>query len=296
MIIILGGGYYSYTKGWLDGPIRGFLGTQQEDTGLISATEPPASQAQTQQAKQFPDSSPGTVTQLEAFQGRLNNQESSLRNLQAIIEDIADKVARQSGDVSAPASNTDFMKLRLEIIDLRLRLTGNTLDAMRSLESMEFETDPESIIGITIRENRQRLAQIPARNHLLGLFDRLEDQAARKVADVERRLLELEAENQKASTDGGLLNALFKVKKTDRALLLESGLSQDLLSEIPEARNALLLDRDTYLAALEEIQDAASALSSQVPSLETTEIARLLAELREAGYPAYHLELIGEEG
>lgn len=289
VFIVIGGGGYSYTQGWLDKPLALLVGQTQtpaaSPTATAEATTAPAVVATTENEAHL-------IAQLEAMQARLNSQEGTARNLQAIIEDLAEQVVRQSGDQPLPATAMDLTEMKLEIIDLRLRLTGDTLAAMRSLEQMEMETDPESSIGLAIIENRQRLSQIPTRDQVIAIIDQLKVHAQGNVEDVDRRLMELEAENNQASMEGGILNALFKVKKTDKALLLENSLAHDLHASIEPAKTALLLgDRASYLAALAEIQQAADVLRNHNSSLGTSEMAKLLSDLAAIGFPMAYLDL-----
>ena len=287
---MIGGGGYSYSQGWLDKPLALILGRQE--AGKASPTlvdsadktpirQPPAATARTDSEH---------VAQIEALQSRLSSQESTTRNLQSIIEDLASQVVRQQGGRVVQNNEETINDMRFEIIDLKLRLTGDTLAAMSALEEIEKNVDPESIRGKSIINNRQRLSQIPTRDQVLVLIDRLEATVSETEADIDRRISDLSKENEKTNLDSGILNALFKVKRTDASLLLESQLTSELAATIQPLRLSLLLNaHDSYLASMAVVQRAADALRDHKPSLGTSEIANVLFELSTVGFPAAFL-------
>ncbi len=294
LIIVIGGGGYSYSQGWLDRPIEAFLGARQAPTAPATVTAGEDPQPAAVPAAAAGGSNEAIVSQFQAQQARLASLENTSRNMQSVIEEIAAQVVRQTGGAPGPsAQQADIVSLRLEVIDLRLRLTGDTYAAIGALQELQQEgLDPESTAGIAVAGNLERLTAIPPRSQLVDLIDRLDSQAGSALADVDRRLGELAAENQKASLEGGILNALFKVRKTDPGLVRERELALELASEVPPARNALLLGAEgAYVDSLARIQGSADALRNHNPTLQTTEIAEILTELTRHGFPRTHLEL-----
>lgn len=299
LAIIAGGGGYSYSQGWLDRPIEAFLGARQAPAAPATVTTGESTPAAASPAPAAAGgSNEAMVSQFEALQSRLASQESTSRNMQSVIEEIAAQVVRQTGGAPGPsAQQSDIVDLRLEVIDLRLRLTGDTYAAIGALQELQQEgLDPESTAGTAVARNLERLTAIPPRSQVVDLIDRLDAQAGSALADVDRRLGELAAENQKASLDGGILNALFKVRKTDPGLVRERELALALAAEVPPARNALLLGAEgAYADSLARIQGAADALRNHNPTLQTTEIAEILTELTRHGYPRTHLDLTQQQ-
>lgn len=287
---LIGGGGYTYYQGWLDKPLA-LLASQQENNktadGLATTGTVPAPTSNPPIAPNTAtsDSTRGLLTQLEAMQSRMLKMENEVRNLQAISENIADQVVRREGGGLA----TSTYKLELGLIDLRLRVSGDTKVAITELDELGTRTANDSPYLPLIESNRKRLNGIPPRNDILLLFTEVET-GVNDTQEVVQQQLDTFTTSQR--DEASLLNTLFSVRKENPALLRELELAKQVAITIPTARAALQQgNSDTYLLALDKLLLAADTLREYRATSHTSTIARALAQLTSIGFPENRLFL-----
>ena len=298
LLIIAGGGYYSYQQGWLDEP----LGLANKAGGQQEQQQAPVAQAPAPATQQTEPPAPITIasaddllTQLNAMQSRISTLEGTSRSLQAISEDLAEQVVRTTGGVT-PASPDAISELKFDIIDLRLRASGDTQAAIAELEALRATVADDSALGVAINQNVSRLASIPTRSQVQLMISELNSHIGGSMAEIEGRMQALEDENRQAGAEGGILRALFKVQKKDAALEREHALALDLAAAAELVRPALNAGSEDYFAALAGVQSASDSLRDHNTTLHTTEIARALGSLTSVGYPSAYLTLPSSGG
>ena len=296
LLVLLSGGGYSYTQGWLDRPLAWLEEQQNRPLPLPTSADGSPSQQRVEQApaqSQTPASNndlADVVTNLEVLQSRFISLENTTRRLQGISEEHAAQLVRQTGGAIA-YDNSNLVNLRLEIIDLRLRLTGDTLAAARELESLETQVERDTQLQQVILANRQRLSQIQTRARVLARLDELANLITQAQTDITTRLQAAESATS-SFNDSNLLNSLFQVRKEDLQLRLELDLAVTLATTVEPVKTALLLGQnDDYLASLTAVQRAVDALAGHKATVHTTQIAQLMNELVAIGFPATYLIL-----
>lgn len=288
-IILLGFIGYTYHQGYLDKPLEMLTGTK-----VAQVAEPTTAQA---------DAAPlapavirsssnadfaGVLTQLEAVQSRLIKIENENLNLQAISENLADQLSRQNGG-EVSISSEEISRLELDVIDLRLQVSGDTHAAIRDLERLTGVLSADSKLQPIIATNLARLGQIPTRTQLLELFFELDTNINAARQDVNSRLQTI---NTEQAVDASVFETLFSVRRDDSQLQAELVMIEALSTTVAPARAALLQSvSGNYLERLNDIRAAADKLSSSYATLHTTAVARTLTQLTNFGFPESKLIL-----
>lgn len=297
---------YSYQQGWLDKPLAALTGTQVATPAEpevepaatpdkappveVATKAPPTPPAPTPQPLPPANDLRGVITQLEAIQSRLIKLENETYNLQVINENLAEQVDRQTGG-TATSSYTplEVSRIELSIIDLHLRITGDTHAAIRSLEELAARLDDESTLQPVISENRSRLTEVPTRSQLLELFAQLDNTIGSATADARGRLNQIQ--NQEA-VDAGVFETIFSVKHDDSELLAEVALIDAVSATVEPARTALIQGTAAnYEQRLLGIRAATDQLSSSFASVHSTAISQVLSRLINFGFPQNYLVL-----
>lgn len=299
IILILAAGGSAYYLGYLDKPLAelGLVAPNAPDatdaTQVLqeAATPSPVAPAVASPAPLVapPSSNSESMTiQLAALQRRISSLEKSNRDLLAITESHADQLVRQ-GPGGGGGSPFDLVPLQLELIDLRLRLSGDTIVAEQELGVLATTIDESSQLGQLIKQNRQKLLGLPPRILLMTRIDELAELVATSRLAVLQDIAD--ARNADELKDNWLA-ALFNVKRDDEELLTQLNLIDELAAAIVQVKpNLLLRDAQGYVDALAAVQTAADRLRDHSKSLDSTSIARILAELVATGFPDARLEL-----
>ena len=292
IVVLLAAGAGAYYLGYLDKPLADLgLTPSKVDEQQASPPAPAETQAQPAAVPLVARSDVDSLaTHIEALQSRINKLEISNRDLLAITENHADQIVRQ-GSGEGGSSAADLVPLQLEIIDLRLRVTGDTIVAEQMLGELAAGIDESSQMGQQIKTNRQRLLGLPPRNLLLERIDELTSLVDESRVDVLQRIAVSQSTADR-ELEGNWLAELFNVQHSDARLEGELRLVEELGSAVAKAKPALLLSDDSgYTKTLAEVQVASDRLRDHAKGLNTTNIAQVLAELTATGFPDTHLVL-----
>ncbi|MBF2735000.1 MAG: hypothetical protein ISN26_02770, partial [Betaproteobacteria bacterium AqS2] len=227
------------------------------------------------------------INELEAAQSRIRALERDTRSLLGIVEDLGSEVREGGGGGTSPQQ---LRALRLELIDLRLRLDGDTFAASAALEQLGLLAGKGTQLGLLIDANRLRLASILPRAQLLEMADGLIRQA-RAARDGARAAAA--AYGSGAGGGESLLGQLFTVRRSSPALEEAHARHDELLAAATGLRTRLLLqDEQGYLEDLATIQRLLRELrAAAAGTVELAAMAKAAGDLAAAGYPAYRLQL-----
>lgn len=300
LVVVLG---YAYQQGMLDPTIDRFLGERIQGAASGEAKEPdsPDSAAEqpesagTADALSSPEDLDGIITQLEAVQSRLIRLENVSTSLQTISEQLAQQIDRQSGDQAdgeASASADDIGELEFEIIDLRLRLTGDSHAALRDLDALAERVGENSRLEPLISANRARLVGMPQRSQIISVYQQLDLALDTARAEAQQELAQLSS-NQ--SVDAGFFSRVFSIRADDSEQREKLARIDAISAAIGPARTALLQGSGDYLLLLGHLREAADQLRVRFASVHSAQIAKLITELSDLGHPDSRL-LLDSEG
>ena len=232
----------------------------------------------------------GMLSQLEAMHSRIIRMENQISNLQSISEQQANQIDRQFGHVPTDIPTEQLQAIELSLIDLRLRITGDTHAAIRELNQLANRLGDDSDLINQINLNKSRLGNIPTRTHLFELFTQLDHSIRDARIEVEKEINALS--NTQQADESSILDSLFTVRADDTQLQEELRLIGQVALTIEPTRLALVQGvENEYLERIGDIKTAADRLSSSFASVYTTQMAKALSMLTNFGFPQTYLIL-----
>ncbi|MCY4325424.1 MAG: hypothetical protein OXC81_05320 [Betaproteobacteria bacterium] len=310
LVALAAGGWWAYSSGRLNDYLPSFLHRLPEtapvpadfatafsqpeipETGTIdSAAE--LSSALPPLAASEPTADEDTADvfrQMEALDTRLSGTEQNLRQMSELLESVATEVAGSPGGSGGFAPLLDVVRIKIELIDMRLRLSGDAAAADSELEQLAKNVAPGTSVAELISDNRRRLAGIPSRS---SIFDRLEQIQRDAQAAIDNALRAAQAADSDAATaSDGLLGRLFKISDATPARPASVMPAESIAAAAAECIRALAQgQRDAYLEELNKLEIEAAALNDNSPSAYSLSLAKSIAELINIGYPSYSLQL-----
>ena len=306
IVATAGGAWWAYSSGRLNDYLPSFLDRQPEtgipaaghvdaETGLPPAVsvppaaglpeEPPAAGEQRNGADYAAD----VFRQMETLDTRLSGTEQNLRQMSELLESVATEVAGNPGGGGGFAPLLDVVRIKIELVDMRLRLSGDAARADSELEQLAENVAPGTSLAGLISDNRRRLAGIPSRS---SIFDRLEQIQRDAKAVIDSAMSARQAGDDNGQQDDSLLGRLFKISDatpTRPAVVMPA----ESIAAAAEACIRALAQgqRDAYLEALNLLEIESAALNDNSPSAYSLSLAKSIAELINIGYPSYSLQL-----
>lgn len=232
----------------------------------------------------------GYAVQLDALSSRITLLERAMRKQQRLSGQLAEDVARLPAATEgngSPYRDPELALLRLDMIDLHLRLSGDSGRADAELGRLVAETSANELPDTQINRNRARLAALPPRDELLDKLANIAELAKEVARDAQKRI------NKQPVLFDNLLAGIMEVRKvTPQAGLDNIDAAQRAAHHAAAAASALALGSDeTYSRHLAALRDAVNELSDTQTGLRTLAIAKLVAQLTTAGDPKYRLLL-----
>ena len=229
------------------------------------------------------------MSQNQAHDVLLRDLDNRIRNVFSIVENLEAVVDRQSGGISGGVAQVELIPIQLKIIDLQLRLTGDTIAANHDLELLLpgiGGSELEEIINL----NRQRLARITPRNQIIGIIYELQFSTQEFIEVVETKI----AADDVQASEGilRLLNNIVKVKRINLKLKTKLNLLYQLSDEIINLEPHLVLNnQNAYEQSIEIIQQLADQIRSEEQDANITNILNIISELKSTGFPENYLDL-----
>lgn len=287
VLAAVAGGFYAYVQGDLDPAIDYFFGAEPAPAAAAEPAAPAPAPAPPPAAPAANGTAEAAlIAELEAAQRRILALERDTRSLLGIVEDLGSEARQDGGGGTSPQQ---LLALRLELIDLRLRLDGDTFVASAALEQLGLLAGKNTQLGLLIDGNRLRLASVRPRAQLLDMADGLVRQA-RQARDGARAAAA--AYGSGAAPDQSLLGQLFTVRRSSPVLEESLARHGELLAAAADLRTRLLLqDEQGYLETLAAIQRLLRELRAAAGTVELAAMAKAASDLAAAGYPAYRLQL-----
>ena len=304
IVAAAGGTWWAYTSGRLNDYLPSFLDRQPEAgpaefEARSGRPEIPAAPAEL--ASELPAQPAGesradseqaaadVFRQMEALDTRLSGTEQNLRQMSELLESVATEVAGNPGGSGGFAPLLDVVRIKIELIDMRLRLSGDAARADSELEQLAENVAPGTSLAELISDNRRRLAGIPSRS---SIFDRLEQIQRDAQAVIDNAMDTQQAGGEAGPQDDGLLGRLFKISDATPTRPAAVMPAESIATAAGSCIRALAQgQRDAYLEALNLLEIESAALNDNSPSAYSLSLAKSIAELINIGYPSYSLQL-----
>ena len=284
LVAVAAGLYFAYIFGQSNGLLASLSLNrlapinQDQQTGAPDAS-PPTSTIRLP-ASAVPDLS-GTADQITGLNARLNALAQAVKDLQSSHGQLLEKIERMVSGTFKSAEAPDLSLIRIDLIDLRLRLSGDPQQAEFELEKLTAKASPNSNVLTAINSNRVRLAGLPARADLQRKLEKIAI-----LASEEKRSITNEEENVVANWLGGII----KVKTGRTATQMQEETATTIAQHAAAAHQMLALGRrDEYLSLIAKLRDQTDLLAVALTNVKRVTISRLMAELTEIGYPEYRL-------
>ena len=308
LVAVAAGTWWAYSSGRLNDYLPSFLDRQPEsvpdliDSIPESAAVPDVPSAAPAPESERPeiagdgsrqDSSSATAAdafrQMEALDARLSGTEQNLRQMSELLESVATEVAGNPGGGGGFAPLLDVVRIKVELIDMRLRLSGDAARADSELEQLAKNVAPGTSLAKLISDNRRRLAGIPSRS---SIFERLEQIRRDAQTLIENAIAARQGGAEAAVPDDSLLGRLFKISDATPVRPPEAMPAESIVAAAGSCIRALAQNRrDAYLEALNLLEIESAALNDTAPSAYSLSLAKAIAELINIGYPSYSLQL-----
>ncbi len=300
VLALAGGSWWAYEAGQLD---RYLPSSMQSDPAADAAdqqagsatAQPPDAISLNQPlpaAAQAPAVDDGLFLQVEALDARISTNERNLLQYSSVLERIADEIAATppGGGEESGASLLAIARLQVELVDVRLRLSGNTVEADAELAALAATIEPSTVLAEQIAANRQQLAQVPSRAQMLSMISDVRNAAGAVADHASAAAAASAAEINQAP---GLIGKLFKVTDTQPAAEPpEIALARQAGAAANECARALALGlRQDYLDALSRMSGLAGMIREMAPTALTLQLSAAVAELARFSYPNYALQL-----
>ena len=219
------------------------------------------------------------VDNVGALEERLAKLEEASSRMESIIEQIGREVGRIQG-VSEQTSSIPLYLLRINLADMRLRLTGSPQLVLQELrEVLTFIPEEQSNLRASLQAEIGRLEGTPSKEDLTRTLDELAEA-------LEGPLIQ----NQEDLPREGVLGAFFELVDARHAAPPELEYLENARAAAREARTlALIGDERNYLLRLEAIEKNVVRFRDKYDPSLLGDIESALDSLLEDGLPDYSL-------
>ncbi len=220
------------------------------------------------------------IDSMGAMEERISNLESATSQIEDIIEQLGQEVGSVQG-ISDTHSSIPLYSLRINLADIRLRISGNpelVIDELRQI--MSFIPADQVNVQDALGNDIDRLGELPSKAGLIKKLDQLKEALAKPLIASEENVVQSD----------GVLGVLLDLMNARKA---EPPQQANLLAArraVGNARTLILIgDSSNYTAKLNEINDNVQELIGHYDQESLSDVTGLVDELITVGLPEYSL-------